>query len=502
MNKKQILAAILAGMIMSSALVSCSEKTVDTDNENVGAVDGGNETEVEETETEKAYKDDLPEGLSFDGESVHFYSREHYRFSDEVTVDDMNAEVINDAIYERQQKVQERLDVKIENTKEGGEHGSVDKMRELVTSGDSTFDIFTSSMYTAAPAAINGIFRNLYDFDYIDTTKPYYTQDYINESKIGKGLYTITGDISLSLIRYSFSMYFNKQLVEDYKIEDPYKTVRDGKWTHDKLQETVGEIYTDTNGNGERDDDDFYGLGTSNVIIVDAYTSAYDMKMVQINAEGYPELVLNTEKAADIINKIYKLNWESTGVRPYVEIKDNNEMPDLCEAFSRNKFIFINNWIYGVETEFMRNMENDYGIIPYPKYDEAQEGYYTFQHDQIGVFAIPTTSERAETAAAVFEAMSSESSVSVVPAYYDIALKGKYSRDTDSAEMIDIIHNGHKLDAAWIYCTSIAGLAQTPRNMMLAQSSDFASTYKRSEKLYSKATERLKQNFVELGEKQ
>ena len=146
-------------------------------------------------------------------------------------------------------------------------------------------------------------------------------------------------------------------------------------------------------------------------------------------------------------------------------------------------------------------MEDDYGIIPYPKYDDIQEGYYTFQHDQIGVFAIPTTSERAETASAVFEAMSSESNASVVPAYYDIALKGKYSRDADSAEMIDIIHNGHKLDAAWIYCTTIGTLAQTPRNMMRAQSSDFASTYKRSEKLYNKTIERLTQSFTELDEK-
>lgn len=498
-----MLSSLLAALIFSGALVSCSENTSETGgSESNGAADGTESAaETEAAEETEAYKDDLPENLDFGGESAHFYSREHYRFNDEVTVDDLTGEVINDAIYQRQYKVQDRLNVTIENTKEGDQHGSAEKMKSLVTAGDSTYDIFTSSMYTAAPAAINGIFRNLYDFDYIDTTKPYYTQDYISESKIGKGLYTITGDISLSLIRYSFAMYFNKQLTEDYGIENPYETVREGKWTHDRLQGIVGEIYTDTNGNGERDDGDFYGLGTSNVIIVDAYTSAYDMKMVRINAEGYPELVINAEKAADIIDKIYRLNWESEGVRAFIEISDNNEMPDLCEAFSQNRFIFINNWIYGVETDFLRNMDEDYGIIPYPKYDEAQAGYYTFQHDQIGVFAIPSTSVRAETASAVLEAMSSESSVSLVPAYYDIALKGKYSRDSDSAEMIDIIHNGHKLDAAWIYCTTIGTLAQIPRNMMLAQSRDFASTYKRSEKLYAKTIERLTENFIKLDEK-
>jgi hypothetical protein len=64
-------------------------------------------------------------------------------------------------------------------------------------------------------------------------------------------------------------MYFNKQLVEDYGIENPYDTVREGAWTHDRMKTVVGAIYRDLNGNGAYDDDDFYGLGTSDVIIVD-----------------------------------------------------------------------------------------------------------------------------------------------------------------------------------------------------------------------------------------
>lgn len=159
MNKKQILSALLSALILSGSLVSCSDNTAE--NSKIESKSSSAEPETEnisatetDEETEASYKDNLPDGLNFGGESVHFYSREHYRFNDEVTVEYMTGEVINDAIYQRQYNVQDRLNVTIENTKEGDQHGSVDKMRSLVTSGDSTYDIFTSSMYTAAPAAI------------------------------------------------------------------------------------------------------------------------------------------------------------------------------------------------------------------------------------------------------------------------------------------------------------------------------------------------------------
>ena len=97
---------------------------------------------------------------------------------------------------------------------------------------------------------------------------------------------------------------------------------------------------------------------------------------------------------------------------------------------------------------------------------------------------MPVTSTRLEAAGAVFEAMSSESRVSVVPAYYDIALKGKYVRDEDSRAMIDIIHNGHLLDPAWIFCSNLGDLAQSPRNLLRGGSSDFASYYASKKKSY------------------
>lgn len=491
---KRIGSAIFAALILLS-VISCSKEAASVDS-GTGTLDTAAET-VEET----TRLDDLPEGIDFDGTEVRIYSRSHFRFADEITVDDMNGDAVNDKIFERKQKVEERLNVKINNHKATDDpHGSIWRVRDLVWAGDDAYDIATASMYTAAPESSNAIFIDLLDAPYIDVTKPYYSADYIKSTQIGKSLYTVTGDISLSLLRYSFCVYFNKTLLENYGIDEPYDLVRAGAWTHDKLRSIVMGIYGDINGNGEVDMEDFFGLGTSDVIIVDAYTASYDLRMMDIDSDGNPYFCINLEKFADAVKKLYELNHETTGVFPYVEISDNNEMTDLCNYFSQDHHVFINNWIYGTETAYLRNMQSDYGIIPYPKWDENQKTYLTFQHDQIGVFGIPITSTRVEAAAAVIEAMSSESALGLKPIYYDVALKGKYLRDETSAEMIEIIHNNRAFDPAWVYCLFIGDLAQTPRNLLLSGKSDFMSYYKKREKMYNRNLEKLIEAFSKIGQ--
>lgn len=261
----------------------------------------------------------------------------------------------------------------------------------------------------------------------------------------------------------------------------------------------VGNIYESPDGR-EPECSDYFEFGTSDVIIVDAYTASYDLRMMDIDSDGNPYFCINLEKFADAVKKLYELNHETTGVFPYVEISDNNEMTDLCNYFSQDHHVFINNWIYGTETAYLRNMQSDYGIIPYPKWDENQKTYLTFQHDQIGVFGIPITSTRVEAAAAVIEAMSSESALGLKPIYYDVALKGKYLRDETSAEMIEIIHNNRAFDPAWVYCLFIGDLAQTPRNLLLSGKSDFMSYYKKREKMYNRNLEKLIEAFSKIGQ--
>ena len=88
----------------------------------------------------------------------------------------------------------------------------------------------------------------------------------------------------------------------------------------------------------------------------------------------------------------------------------------------------------------LRSMETDFGIVPNPKYTESQERYYDLISLGSGNgMAIPVTTQDTERTGIIVEALSAESKYTLTPAYYDITLKTKLSRDEESAAMLDII---------------------------------------------------------------
>jgi len=85
-------------------------------------------------------------------------------------------------------------------------------------------------------------------------------------------------------------------------------------------------------------------------------------------------------------------------------------------------------------------MEADFGIIPYPKYDENQARYYVRSGGGWPKI-VPAHAPNPERTSIILEALAAESRNTVVPAFKEINLKTKISRDNESAEMLDLIFN-------------------------------------------------------------
>ena len=125
-------------------------------------------------------------------------------------------------------------------------------------------------------------------------------------------------------------------------------------------------------------------------------------------------------------------------------------------------------------------MQDDYGMIPFPKYDVSQKEYYSYAWDQYVSFSIPATNPNPDAAAAVLEAMASYSYRETVPIYLDIALKGKYMNDAKSRKMVDLIVDNFKLDTAWIYIFTIgAGYPSAYRSTIYENDTAFASKHQK-----------------------
>ncbi len=434
--------------------------------------DTAGETKVESTSpvtadtaesviVEDKYLDDLPDDLNLNNETVTFLYRAE--IGNEFYVEEANGDVVNDAIYNSFLAVEERLNCDMDVVLRNGHlMDSRDEyknhIKNSVVAGDDLYDWVDNMVGFGPNMALEGIFMDIAQNPYMDYTKPYYIKDMKDTVAIDGKLYFITGDASLGYLKSAFCIYFNQQLVADYGLEDPYTLVDEGRWTLETLMALSSQACQDTNGDGNYDLDDKLGFMIREGNHPKGFMAATDTRICTKDESGEWKLTYGTERDIDIANKIYKLIYNTVGSHdPDVW----NARPEHIEAYNALAAKFAAGDIFMMTAEVddavvgFRDMENDFGILPFPKADEAQEQYYSSARGTHNSFSMPKTCNAVEAAGAVMEALSSSNHNTVFPAYFDVALKTKYARDNDAARMYDLIRNSMILDFAYTYSASI-----------------------------------------------
>ena len=139
----------------------------------------------------------------------------------------------------------------------------------------------------------------------------------------------------------------------------------------------------------------------------------------------------------------------------------------------------------------LRDMDADFGILPYPKLDEAQAQYSSTSRDNFDLFVVPIDVKDTEFTGIITEALCAESYRSVVPKYYDVVLKSKTSRDEESAEMIDIIRDNLTFDIGYLCSSSLSGIGHIFVGLIRSNSNDLVSKFAAVEKPAGKLLEKM-----------
>lgn len=274
---------------------------------------------------------------------------------------------------------------------------------------------------------------------------------------ISDRLLFITGDISLGYLKSAFCMFFNKNLIDSYQLENPYTLVDSGKWTIDKLMEMSAVASQDVNNDGKFGLDDQLGFVVHDKNHPRGFLASTGINMFTKNDDGNWEFTLGSERDADVIESLNKLLYQAEGMYHY---KGSNSNASELVNYNKITSKFVSDQILIMTAEFddavsqLRDMKSPYGVLPYPKYDETQKDYGSSARSTHNSFAMPLTCSDPDMAGAVYEALSSSNYSSVVPAYFETALKIKYSSDDDSARMYDIIRAGMTLDFGYIFNNS------------------------------------------------
>lgn len=443
--------------------------------------------------------DDLPADLNFDGETVSFLYRAEV--ADEFYSDVENGDIVNDALYESIRSVEERLNVNIECVKIDGHMAAarepyMSHITNTIMAGDDLYD-WVDLMIGNSPVRMRtGIFMDLMNNRYIDLEKPYYLANMAENVSIDGKLFFIAGDVSLGYIKDAFGIYFNTNLAETYKLENLYSLVDEGKWTLDKLMEIASIASNDINSDGNYDENDELGFLVHNYNHLNGFIISTAMNTYTNNSDGTREFSFGSEHDANVCEKLYKLLYNTPGS---FDCNLSDTTASEVEAFNNLTSMFAADKILMMTAEldeaiiYLRNMNSPYGILPYPKYDEAQENYVSASRNTHNAFSMPVTCPDPDMAGAVMEALSASNHDSLLPAYFEVALKTKYSRDDDSARMFDLIRSSMILDFCYTYNNALGNPIVNVINKSFKEENSIASNV-------AAQSEALKSNLAKLEE--
>ena len=485
---RRILTALLAAAMLLPLLASCGEPTDPAD-----TTPSAQTTAAEEAE-ETVPADELPSDLYYDGEEIVFITY------NPMTYDELTGDAVEDVIYERNKAVEERLGVEIKAIRE---ETPIEKVITAVNGGSSDYDVMVEMCWRAAPKFTGNYFYNLQKTEYLDLEKPWWNQSFNDVVTYNGITFGVTGAMVLSLYRRTYVTVFNKALFDNANQSYLYEHVENGTWTLDKQASLVPLFYQD-NGNAQKDmEGDIYGFVSNDFIFVDPYWASCEVEIIRKNSDGDYEWVFESAKLYDMAEKVLALYY-GTGDAAYIEHDDYQAEATVIKVFSGGYAAMGTLVIQQLEDSVMRNMEQEYGVVPIPKYSEEQTTYYSQMHDGFTIACIPTTvkAERADMLSAVLEAMSSTSYRIVRPVYYETTLRTKLAQDPQSAAMMDLIINNIRIDAGFVYSHSMNSFHQGFQQLMDGGQNDAISRYKRLTAAAQRSLDRLVSQLDKLASEQ
>ncbi len=434
---KKIISLFLALLMLLPAAVGCAENggenTADGGAAGTNSPDGA--TTVPETESpfdDDGYlKDRIPDSLNYGGEVVDVLYWSNAKNVEYTAEDDGDS--INASIYYRNLAVEDRLGITFNWIGEKGDYSQRADFNNIIASdlsGDCMYDIISAYSTTIAMAATYGYALDLMEYsDKLSLDLPWWGSDLTDMATINGKLYFATGDISTNYLLRMYGTFFNKELISNYSLEDPYALVDSGDWTIDKFLALASAM----NGTVTTDGGTIYGL-VHDAITLEALFYGSNLSFVDKDSDDMPKLseTWNGDAAQTLVEKVS--DYCKTG--SVLNDSNNDET-----TFTSGSSLFI---IYALDyaMNYLPGSGIDFGIAPIPKYNKDQQNYLTTLNYKYSLYMISKGTDIPEIAAYTLEALASEGYRSVTPNLYEVAMKIRYTTDSTSQRMIDHIRDG------------------------------------------------------------
>ncbi len=395
----------------------------------------------------------LPENSRFDGETYSVLSAGNQVYND-FDYDEDSESVLEQAQYKRKTVIMQENGVEIElkmivdKASYGNGPGFMEISR-AVTAEDVVYHLGLIGGYDAANLAATS---NLYDINsvpWVETSKSWWDQNANQDLTINGMLFFTNGSLTAAYSESTFVIYINNELAKTaLKDVDVYQTVRDGKWTVDKLGEWSRTVTNDLDGDGYQTYKDRFGLYVWDDSIM-GMMGASGTKVATIEEDGTISLTLDSARGREMFAAFTEIAYSHEYALTYQRFTN---MFNVVNAFQEDKALL---WATSnTNTAKIREMDSSFGILPYPKLSEEQERYYSTiapYNSQFLCIPYMEDSDALNFVGVITESLAYYGKSITWPACYEHTLKGAFARDDGTLDMLDIIYSNYIYDIGYYY---------------------------------------------------
>ncbi|MFA6948263.1 MAG: extracellular solute-binding protein [Eubacteriales bacterium] len=491
-NAMRILAMLIASMLCAMSLASCGSGSADTPAATTAG--GANDAQTTAAETEMSYDPGLP-SKDYGGASFTILTKGVSSFNEwgetSIYTENENGDVVNDAIFQRNRSVEEKYNIKIAQYESSSPQSDTQKS---VSAGDGAYDVVMPSFGEAGTLAAGGYLYDINEIANINLTKPWWDQRSVADLSVDNRLYFVSSDISTLNNDATWCTMFSKDLVNSYGVKSPYELVASNEWTYDNFYSMYKGVTGDLDGDGTYGPYDLFPNLTQNENYNAMYLGTGD-RLISKDENDIPQIALGQdERSVKIIESLNTImNDKQFSFNYHTSASDLGYHLWTTQMFEEGRGLF---WITNLQIVIrLRDLDSNFGIVPVPKYSADQESYSNVVWTVGSYVAVPKTTLDIERTGIILEALAAKSMEVLRPAYYDSALQGKYLRDEESVEMLDIVIGERVYDLGLAFdFGEISGILQA---VMSKNSTDIASTMAKKTSAIQAAIDKTITSFQE-----
>ncbi len=360
------------------------------------------------------------------------------------------------------------LNLKVEYSTTNLPYAEISADVEKLVQSSQPVDVYINDICALTRCMFQGYFTNLLNFgkntdgsdvqNFFDFSYDGWYADYMAGLTLDSSKqYIMAGDYFVDLIRFAWVLFVNVTEYDatfseltDWKNYDYTARRIDfaGEWTYDDLAFLSGKAHIDSANKGTTDlEDSRVGLlfATMSTRIASWTTGLSIVEWEDgVIGKGMPKIVGEAGTDPATKNQLSNLSVEYGDLYRATGVFNTALNKDCVDYFIDGKAVFSTVVLGEMESESMRDVKFTRGVLPFPKYSDAQEEFHTLVHDQAEVGVILKNAQSPTMASAYMQAVN-EASSDVLSEYYENSLKVKYNTAGDSEGgvrlMIDLVHD-------------------------------------------------------------